>query len=209
MKQCYFKYLISVIFIFIAACEDQNRVSLYSVNQTTPTFIETGDTIRIYGEGFVEGDADITLKGSFKKSGSFKPVKQSIYLKGTAISSSEIQIYVSKEVMTKISDDTVDFTGITKVSFPAVLKESVVSLEAAGPVESIRFSPLGEAVKSRAKNLRESLDILKMTGIIVNKESLDSDIEVSKVITGSLASINNIKQGDILISIDSFPANEI
>lgn len=198
--------LFFLFFIWVpSACENSPKVELYSVRDVYPKIVEPGDVLTIEGEGFIEGKAHVTLDGTVKPIGLRPPEPFSFILNGTALSEHKIEIRMSAYQMDALTKETVQFDGVAKVSFPAIHRDSAISLEAQSPPINLEFRPTGGGVKIHALKIREAQLVMNQLGIALDTKNSDDVISVLRVTQNSLAQKEGITAGAKLISVDSFP----
>lgn len=197
--------LILLNLIFICSCSPAPKVDLYTVLEIFPKIIEPGDMLTIEGEGFVEGPAHILLNGTVKPIGLRPPKQVSRHLEGFAVSESKIEVPISAYLMETITQETVQFEGIARVSFPSKLQESAVALQADSPTTKLEFRPTGGGVRIQALKIREAEHLMKQLGMTTSSRSSEEVITITRIAQGSFAASNHIPAGAKLIAIDGFP----
>ncbi|MBN2344044.1 MAG: hypothetical protein JXX29_23310 [Deltaproteobacteria bacterium] len=198
-------FLICIFAVAATACGSSPTVDLFEVREVYPKIIEPGDILTIEGEGFIEGKAQVELRGTVKPIG-LRPARPLQFrMSGSAVSETKIEIPITAYQMDALTREAVRFEGIVNVSFPSKLKESALTLEAKSALLHLEFRPTGGGVKIHALKIREAGQLMQQLGIVVQSNSDDDVITVQRVLPDSFASTHNISTGSKLISVDGFP----
>jgi PDZ domain len=185
------------------ACENNATPYLASITSIGPELIEPGNKIRLRGNGFVEGPAQITLEGAFKPSGLVESTERRIVLEGTAVSDELIEIPVSTRVMKRIVDEPTHFFGNVEVRFTSIT-QSAIEIVARLDSQELNFRPAGGGVEQAARRLREAEKFLTTLGLkLAGQNKGDAGgIVVGAVSKDSPADLAGILAGDRILAVD-------
>jgi len=184
--------------VWTVACDPPAPPSLASVNEVGPSILEPGDILKIKGEGFVEGPAEVTLSGSFDPRGMIEAFENVVYLSGAAIDNETVEVSVTEVVMAQLASEPLIFTGTAKVVFPKTNSLGNMQIEATSGNVSLELRPGGGGVEVGAKRKREAEQLLKQLGI----ELFGNDLIIAAITRNSAAEQSGLSPGDRLLAVD-------
>jgi len=191
-------FLAMLALVWTVACDPPAPPALASISEVGPSILEPGDILKIKGEGFVEGPAEVTLLGSFDPRGMIEAFENVVHLSGAAVDNETIEVPVTEVVMTQLASEPLIFTGTAKVVFPKTNSFGDVQIEAISGNISLELRPGGGGVEVVAKREREAEQLLEQLGI----KLFGNDLIIAAITRDSAAEQSGLSPGDRLLAVD-------
>jgi hypothetical protein len=192
-----------------ASCDAPKMPPLATVARISPEIIEPGEVIRIEGDGFVEGSAEITFKGKFKPAGLVVSKDRTVHLNGTAVSGSLVEVPVSSSAMRQITAEQTRFEGKIEISFPSAAALDAVRIIAAKDGVSLEFRPTGNGVPLASLRSREAARFLKSLGLVFPPSDSGDGLVVKELVKSGSADRAGVGAGDRLLAVNGTALAEL
>lgn len=187
-----------------AGCISPMEAPLATIDTITPQIVEPGDVIRIGGTGFIEGKAQITLEGDFRKEGQKQTEMRSITLQGTAVSDKSIESAITSKSISHIAGEHTRFAGKLRITFPSAHGSSGIQIVAHKNDVLFDFRPAGTSIPQAVSRARDARRFLKALGITLHAAEWGGgeSLVVLDIDKGSLADRAGLTFGDRLLAVN-------
>ncbi|NLN61587.1 MAG: hypothetical protein GX146_01740 [Myxococcales bacterium] len=184
----------------LVACHPRLSVDLATIHTVEPESLETGDVLRIRGEGFVEGPVQVTFDGHLRVSAFQAPQVRKVTLEGKCPNPAWVEVEMNTLNMAELCAESALFEGRVEVSFPTPLRQTDVRIAAEKTGVRLQLYPGGAGLAKEALSARAGHEALQGLGLRVDEG--ESGVQVVQVFPGTVAARHGVSTGARLHMVD-------